>query len=53
MKSRLRTLIRHWAAGLTTGLNAHLGAAIVVFSAERVAHFVGHVVAVIVIRFVR
>lgn len=53
MISRIKTLIRPWIGGLVTGLNAHLGAAIVVFSAERIAHFVGHVAAAIVLRFMR
>jgi hypothetical protein len=53
MDSKLRKLLRHWALGLTTGISAHVTAAIVVVSAERVAHFIGHIVAAIILWLVR
>jgi hypothetical protein len=53
MDSKLRKLLLHWARGLTTGISAHVTAAIVVVSAERVAYFIGHVVAVIVLQMVK
>jgi len=50
---KLLKLVRPWSGGFFTGLTAHLGAATVVFSAEHIAHFVGHVVAAILMRWGR
>ena len=44
---------RPFCTGLFAGATAHVAGSILVFSADEVAHFVGHVVAVVVLRVLR
>jgi hypothetical protein len=53
MISRLKAFIRPFCTGLFTGAAAHGAASILVLSFNEVCHFVGHVVAAVVLRLMR
>jgi hypothetical protein len=50
MLSKVKQFAHPFTSGFFTGATAHLAGAIVVSSSDQIAHFVGHVVAVIILR---
>lgn len=53
MLLKFKKFARPFNNGLLTGASAHVVAHLVILSAEWLAHFVGHVVAVIVLRLIQ
>jgi len=50
MISKIRKFSHPFSAGLATGTTAHLVGGLLVYSGDQIAHFLGHVFAVIALR---